>query len=71
MMTELANDEMIQGYSDGFADDRTDYPETSNRSASYRHGWLNGRDDRLRKPRDFASNIRADAEAAIQQDATT
>lgn len=67
----LANDDMIEGYRDGLSDDRVDYPSTSNRSASYRHGWLNGRDDRLSKPRDFVFNIRADAETAIQQDAMT
>jgi hypothetical protein len=45
-------------------------PEPSaNRSASYRHGFANGRDDKLHKrPRDTLDNITAQAEAAMATD---
>lgn len=44
------NDPMTQGYLDGYGDDRPEYPESmSNRGARYRHGWLNGRDDRVKR----------------------
>jgi len=44
-----ANDEMVQGYRDGFD---MDNPEPSaNRSASYRHGFANGRADKTGKSR--------------------
>lgn len=55
-------DEMVEGYFDGLRDDRSAYPEQSNRSEQYRHGWLNGRDDRLRQPRATAAQIREEAE---------
>jgi len=50
--------DIIDGYFDGHADDRVDYPEASNRSQFYRHGWLNGRDDRIGTPRASAQQIR-------------
>ena len=48
--------EMVEGYLDGCKDERDALPENTNRSRAYVHGWLNGRDDRLRKPRDSAAN---------------
>lgn len=62
-----ANDEMVEGYMDGLKDDRLDMP-ASNRSASYQHGWLNGRDDRVRKPRASATELRVLADLAIAYD---
>lgn len=50
--------DIIDGYFDGREDARAEYPEASNRSAFYRHGWLNGRDDRVGKPRATAQQIR-------------
>ena len=65
-----ANDEMVEGYMDGFGDDRTELPGSfSNRSWSYRHGWLNGRDDRMNSPRACAADLRALAPAAMRLDA--
>jgi hypothetical protein len=64
----IANEEMIEGYMDGFCDNRQDYPERSNRSASYRHGWLNGRDDRIRQPRASYPTLLEAAETAVEQD---
>lgn len=45
-MTERspANDEMIEGYLDGFDLDAPD--PSANRSRSYRHGFANGRADK-------------------------
>ena len=44
-------EELREGYRDGFADE----PEPGgNRSDWYRHGWLNGRDDRTGEPRQAA-----------------
>lgn len=61
--------EMTEGYIDGWGDDRPELPESlANRSASYRHGWLNGRDDRLGTPRAPAAQIELQASAAIAQD---
>lgn len=57
-------DDMTQGYLDGYADDRDEYPETlANRSDVYRHGWLNGRDDRRGNARAPASTLRDQAAA--------
>jgi hypothetical protein len=64
----IANEEMIEGYMDGICDNRQDYPERSNRSASYRHGWLNGRDDRIRQPRASYYTLSEAAETAVEQD---
>jgi hypothetical protein len=65
-MNRPANDEMVKGYLDGF--DLTTPPPSMNRSASYRHGWLNGRDDRAGKPRDSADNLRRLADEAMTAD---
>jgi hypothetical protein len=65
----LANDDMVEGYGDGFRDDRTEMPKSfANRSLSYRHGWLNGRDDRLNKPRATAVDLRVLADLAMAKD---
>ena len=63
------DDDMLEGYLDGFRDDRVDFPESlSNRGAAYRHGWLNGRDDRLRKPRAPAETLREESAEALEKD---
>lgn len=60
-----AEADMLQGYVDGLAGD----PEPGqNRSGSYRHGWLNGRDDRAHNPRAFTGTLRELAETAIASD---
>lgn len=62
--------DMSEGYRDGLRDAEDDFPDRlANRSASYRHGWLNGRDDRKRSPRTGAEDLRQQAEAAIEKDA--
>lgn len=68
-MTELfPNDPMSQGFLDGFSDDRPEYPESlSNRGARYRHGWLNGRDDREKRVhwKSFQAALDAAAQAEV------
>ena len=55
--------EMKEGYWDGF--DPGSPEPGPNRSACYRHGFLNGRDDRRGRPRAPAAVIRAQAERLI------
>lgn len=57
--------EMVAGYLDGL---RGDPEPGANRSHSYRHGWSNGRDDHNKSPRDCASYIREQADAARTAD---
>lgn len=65
-MTNPANAEMIEGFKDGYD---MDAPEPSaNRSASYRHGFANGRDDRRGKPRASYDELTQMAEAAMIAD---
>lgn len=62
-----ANADMIEGYKDGLD---LDAPEPSaNRSASYRHGFANGRDDRAGKPRASWREIDRQGRDAIAADA--
>lgn len=58
--------EMREGYHDGLD---MDCPEpSSNRSASYRHGFANGRDDRAGEPRAPAAVLRIQADLCIAED---
>lgn len=62
-------DEMVEGYLDGR---KPDNPEpASNRSASYRHGFANGRDDLAHSPRLPAAVLRLLADQAIREDVAT
>jgi hypothetical protein len=61
-----ANHDMVQGYMDGL--DINNPEPSSNRSASYRHGFANGRDDRCGKPRDSFANLISAADAAMSED---
>ncbi len=68
-MTTWPEREMREGYRDGF---NLDNPEPSlNRSASYRHGFANGRDDRRLRPRATAAELRKMADEAIAADLAT
>ena len=62
-------DEMIEGYLDGLHDHRNELPKMNNHSPAYKHGWLNGRDDRLEKPRDRADVLRAKANMILGETA--
>jgi hypothetical protein len=59
-------DEMVQGYLDGRLPENP--PPSTNRSASYRHGFENGRDDLFHSPRDLAQTLRELADKAIAED---
>ena len=66
-MERPANDEMVQGYCDGF---ELDVPDpSSNRSRSYRHGFENGRADKSGKSRMVTvDELRAKADLAMYLD---
>lgn len=65
----MADEDMIEGYLDGFTDDRDELPTSfANRSESYRHGWLNGRDDRRGRPRATAGSLRELSRTAQRKD---
>lgn len=66
-ITAMAKDEMIEGYFDGFRDFRAELPKLNNYSPAYKHGWLNGRDDRISKPRDRADVLRKRAEMILRE----
>lgn len=69
-MSRQANDDMVEGYTDGFKSEEAEFPaRLANRGAAYRHGWLNGRDDRIRRPRAGAATLRDQADAAMREDA--
>ena len=61
--------EMMEGYLAGFLDEELELPDRlDNRSHCSKHGWLNGRDDRIGKPRDTATNLRLQAQEAYDND---
>ncbi|ACE99592.1 hypothetical protein IP86_17120 [Rhodopseudomonas sp. AAP120] len=65
-LEDVFHDEMVEGCLDGF---RPDNPEPSaSCSASYRHGFANGRDDLARSPRLRAQVFRLLADQAIRDD---
>lgn len=61
-----ANEEMIEGYRDGL--DMSSPEPSDNRSASYRHGFANGRDDRAGKPRASFAEVSRWADEAMAKD---
>jgi len=61
--------EVTEGYLDGRKPDNP--TPSANRSASYCHGFANGRDDYARSPRATAALLRLMAAGAIQYDIET
>lgn len=61
-----ANDEMVQGYMDGY--DLSAPEPSSNRSHSYRHGFARGRDDRSGKPGGSCDELSRLADLAMEMD---
>lgn len=62
----MKEQEMMAGYMDGLDAGSHEIPDCHrNKSAAYRHGWLNGRDDRIHKPREKASVLRNRASMII------
>jgi predicted nucleotidyltransferase len=64
----MTEDEMVEGYLDGLKDERLELPNMSNYSKSYQHGWLNRRDDRIKKPRDCALGLRHQAKELLNEE---
>lgn len=60
------DEEVYQGYLDG-CDANSPQP-SGNRSASYRHGFANARDDLAQRPRAMAETLRRMAEEAKNAD---
>lgn len=59
----LLDNDMVRGYLLGFKSGSRTLPTCyAHASAAFKHGWLNGRDDRTGKPRDRYSVLRARAE---------
>lgn len=66
-MATLNEDEMLEGYLDGFRDDRASLPASmGNRSDAYVFGWLNGRDDRVGRPREGAWALKQQARKILE-----
>ncbi len=55
--------DMVRGYLCGFRSSSEMMPPChAHESAAFKHGWLNGRDDRVQNPRERAAVLRARAE---------
>lgn len=67
MTRKEAEDDMVDGFNDGY--DRDCPPPSGNRSRSYAHGFQNGRDDLAGSPRASAATLRQMDEIAISSDA--
>jgi len=66
MSERQANDEMVQGYMDGYD---LSAPEPSvNRSESYRHGFMVGRGEKTGKLAGTCQSLRKAADAAMNAD---
>lgn len=69
MSEKYAPPDMIEGYLDGYNDDRKTLPDSlANRTYSYKHGWLNGRDDRMKKPRAPYQKVMKQFDVALEKD---
>lgn len=61
-----ASADMVRGYLAGYRSGAPDLPDCHcAKSAAFRHGWLNGRDDRLGRPREVASVLLARADLIL------
>ncbi|MFB6649952.1 hypothetical protein ACFTQ9_21165 [Bacillus velezensis] len=61
--------EMVDGYMAGFSSGAMSLPDWhKGRSAAFKHGWLNGRDDRISKPRERYSVLRARADMILSRE---
>lgn len=65
-MNTNKENEMVRGYLAGFNSTSDQLPDChKNKSVAFRHGWLNGRDDRLGNPREKANVLLRRAEMII------
>lgn len=52
-------DEMVRGYMAGLDSGAIELPACHlSEPIAFRHGWLNGRDDRIGQPRELADTLR-------------
>lgn len=59
-------DQMVKGYLDGLHTFTYDMPEVlKQKSLAYQHGWLSGRDDAFKSPRENAAVLKARAEIIL------
>jgi hypothetical protein len=59
MKKDYLGSELVDGYVMGYESSAMTIPEChKNKSAVFKHGWLNGRDDRIGKPRASADSLR-------------
>lgn len=55
----IVSDEMVRGYLAGLDSPSPELPDCLLReTAAFKHGWLNGRDDRIGKPREVCAVLR-------------
>jgi hypothetical protein len=59
-------DEMVEGYLAGLNSTFDKPPHKGIWTPAFTHGWLNGRDDRVSKPREIASVLRNRAEMILK-----
>lgn len=63
-------DEMVAGYRAGYQSEAPELPEChKDRAPQFKHGWLNGRDDRIGKPRERYGVLRRRADMILGEDA--
>lgn len=61
--------DMVDGYLAGFCSGSQRLPACHEaRSAAFKHGWLNGRDDRISKPRERYSVLRNRADMILNRE---
>lgn len=61
-----ANDDMVQGYMDGY--DLTAPEPSANRSASYRHGFMVGRGEKTKNYAGNYTDLNRAADLAMDED---
>lgn len=60
-------DEMVAGYRAGLNSNSDELPECyQSQPVAWRHGWLNGRDDRIGHPRESADVLRRRAQMILE-----
>lgn len=63
---------MVCGYLAGYDSGSAELPECyKDKSAAFKHGWLNGRDDRLGQPHEKASVLRRRADMILSDNCRT
>lgn len=59
MAMGMPSEDMVLGYYAGYDSGAAELPEChKDASPAFKHGWLNGRDDRIGKPRERADVLK-------------